>query len=284
MMETRLTWRLWVLSLALILTVLLAVSFVLDVGTVGATGRFAWNALIAAVLVSARGLDTVVAFVLRRRIWRLASLFTTVGLGYSGNVILTHAQLERARGWRGTFRRHVTGLRNRWHGLPTVWKCVIVALLIAMQVGLLPVVSEYILLIPIGFMIPLVANGGRRFYAWLADSIFAASYRRYLGPRHRALLRRFNTLAPVGMARGAVRLGRMRYLTAWRLWKYDPQYRDPSGELWVSFFEPLRLWNERKLDLYIGRPLLARRPTVPAPKGEGGLAKRDRVGAYSASR
>ena len=86
------------------------------------------------------------------------------------------------------------------------------------------------------------------------------------------------------MARGAVRLGRMRYLTAWRLWKYDPQYRDPSGELWVSFFEPLRLWNERKLDLYIGRPLLARRPTVPAPKGEGGLAKRDRVGAYSASR
>ena len=80
MMETRLTWRLWALSLALILTVLLALSFVLDVGTVGATGRFAWNALIAAVLVSARGLDTVVAFVLRRRIWRLASLFTTVGL------------------------------------------------------------------------------------------------------------------------------------------------------------------------------------------------------------
>ncbi len=168
-METKLSWRLWAFSLALILTVLVALSFLLDVSTIGATGRFAWNAVMAAVLVSARGLDTIAAFVLRRRIRRLASFFTTVGLGYSGNVILTHAQLERAKGWRGTFRKHVTRLRNSWRALGTPWKCLLVALMIAMQVVLLPVISEYVLLIPIGFMIPLVANGARRFYAWMAE-------------------------------------------------------------------------------------------------------------------
>jgi hypothetical protein len=258
-METKLSWRLWAFSLALILTVLVALSFLLDVSTIGATGRFAWNAVMAAVLVSARGLDTIAAFVLRRRIRRLASFFTTVGLGYSGNVILTHAQLQRAKGWRGTFRKHVTRLRNSWRALGTPWKCLLVALMIAMQVVLLPVISEYVLLIPIGFMIPLVANGARRFYAWMAESIFAASYRRYLGSTHRAALRSLRALAPLHGVRGAVRLLRMRYLAAWRLWKYDPRYRDPSGELWVSFFEPIRLWRERKLDRYIGRPLFARR-------------------------
>jgi hypothetical protein len=203
-METKLSWRLWAFSLALILTVLVALSFLLDVSAIGATGRFAWNAVMAAVLVSARGLDTIAAFVLRRRIWRLASFFTTVGLGYSGNVILTHAQLERAKGWRGTFRKHVTRLRNGWHALGTPWKCLLVALMIAMQVVLLPVISEYVLLIPIGFMIPLVANGARRFYAWMADSIFAASYRRYLGSTHRAALRSLRArAAPRRARRGA---------------------------------------------------------------------------------
>ena len=59
--------------------------------------------------------------------------------------------------------------------------------------------------------------------------------------------------------RGGIRLIRMRYLCAWRLWKYDPRYRDLTGELWVSVLEPVRLWKERKLDRYVGRPLFARK-------------------------
>jgi hypothetical protein len=256
-MERKIAWRLWALSLALILIVLVALSFLIDVNAIGATGRFAWNAVIAALLTSARGLDTVLAYVLRRRIRRGVSFFTAIGLGYSGHVILTHAQLERAKGWHGIFRKYATRMRNDWRALGTTWKFLCVAVMITTQIALLPVISQYVLLIPIGFMIPIVANAIRRIYAWAADSIFGATYRRYFGSTHRAALRKLRTLAPVHGLRGGVRLIRMRYLAAWRLWKYDPQYRDPSGELWVSVFEPIRLWRERKLDLYIGRPLLA---------------------------
>jgi hypothetical protein len=256
-MEIKIAWRLWAFSLALICVVLIALSFLTDINTIGATGRFAWNAVIAALLAGTRGLDTVLAYVLRRRIWRMTSFFTTIGLGYSGNVVLTQAQLKRAKGWHGTFRKYTTRMRKDWNALGTTWKCLGVAVLIATQIALLPVISQYVLLIPIGFMIPVVANGARRFYAWMADSIFGATYWRYFGSTHRAALRKARTLALLHGLRGGVRLIRMRYLSAWRLWKYDPQYRDPSGELWVSLFEPIRLWRERKLDLYIGRPLFA---------------------------
>ena len=258
-METKIAWRRWALSLVLILAVLVALGFLLDIDTIGATGRFAWNAVVAALLVSARGLDTVLAYVLRRRIWRIATFFTSIGLGYSGNVVLTHAQLERARGWRGILRRYRGRVRAYWNALATPWKFGCVAAVVVLQIWLFPVLSDYVLLIPIGFMIPLVAQGTRRLYAWLADSVFAATYRRYLGSTHRAAARKPWALAPLHAARGGIRLMRMRYLAAWRLWKFDRRYRDPSGELWVSPIEPIRLWRARKLDCYIGRPLFARR-------------------------
>src|SRR2546423_10377948 len=257
-MASKIAWPLWAFSLLLILAVLVAVSFLVDINTIGATGRFVWNAVVAALLASARGLDTVLAYVLRRRIWRIAGFFTTVGLGFSGGVVLTHAQLERARGGRGTLRRHTSRMRQHWIALGTPWKFVCVAAVSATQITLFPMVSQYVLLIPIGFMIPLVAHATRRLYAWVADSIFAATYRRYLGSAHRTAARKLRTLAPVHALQAGMRLLRMRYLAAWRLWKYDPRYRDSSGELWVSFFEPLRLWRARKLDCYIGRPLFAR--------------------------
>jgi hypothetical protein len=266
--ETKIAWRLWALSLVLIMAVLVVLSFLLDINAIGATGRFAWNAMVAALLASARGLDTILAYILRRRIWRTAAFFTSVGLGYSGNVVLTRARLERAKGWRGTLRRYRGCVRSRWNALATPWKLVCIAVVIVLQIWLFPVLSEYVLLIPIGFMIPLVARGTRRMYAWLADSIFAASYRRYLGPTHRAAARKLWALAPLHAARGGIRLMRMRYLAAWRLWKYDPRYRDPSGELWVSPFEPIRLWRARKLDCYIGRPLFGRRAMSHCRVGE----------------
>jgi hypothetical protein len=265
-MQTKIAWRPWTLSLTLILIVLVGVSFLIDVNTIGATGRFAWNAAIAALLLSARGWDTVLAYVLRRRIWRIASFFTTIGLGYSGNVILTQAQMARAKGWHGTFRGGITRLRRRWNALATIWKCLIVALLIAAQIALLPVLSQYLLLIPIGFLIPIVANATRRTYAWMADSLIGVTYRRYCGPVHRAAVRKARTLAFLRGMRGGVRLIRMRYLCAWRLWKYDPRYRDPSGELWVSVLDPFRLWRERKLDRYVGHPLFARKQVERAAR------------------
>jgi hypothetical protein len=65
---------------------------------------------------------------------------------------------------------------------------------------------------------------------------------------------------------GATRVWRIRYLCAWRLWKYDQAYRDPkSGKRWVSVVEPMRLWWRGALDRYVGNPLLAgRRPMEPS--------------------
>ena len=78
-------------------------------------------------------------------------------------------------------------------------------------------------------MIPLVANGTRKLYAWAANSIFAATYRRYLGSAHRTAARKLRRLALLQAVREGIRLLRMRYLAAWRLWKYDPRYRNSSG-------------------------------------------------------
>ena len=63
---------------------------------------------------------------------------------------------------------------------------------------------------------------------------------------------------------GWVRLARIRYLCAWRLWKYDPRYRRPeTGKREVSFIEPMRLWWRGELDEYLGRPLLGSRSRTP---------------------
>jgi hypothetical protein len=59
---------------------------------------------------------------------------------------------------------------------------------------------------------------------------------------------------------GWVRLARIRYLCAWRLWRYDLRYRCPdTGKHEVSLIEPIRLWWRGKLDSYVGRPLLGSR-------------------------
>jgi hypothetical protein len=73
----------------------------------------------------------------------------------------------------------------------------------------------------------------------------------------------------------------MRYLAAWRLWKYDPCYRDPSGELWVSVFEPVRLWRARKLDLYIGHPLFAGRGGASFTQCHSGAAQSAEPGTHN---
>jgi hypothetical protein len=57
---------------------------------------------------------------------------------------------------------------------------------------------------------------------------------------------------------GAARIARLRYLCAWRTWKYEPHYRHAAtNERVVSFAEPLRLWWRGELDRYVGRPLLS---------------------------
>jgi hypothetical protein len=52
----------------------------------------------------------------------------------------------------------------------------------------------------------------------------------------------FQSLPGLRQLAGAARLWRIRYVCAWRLWKYDVRYRDPeTGHRMVSVREPLRL-------------------------------------------
>ena len=177
---------------------------------------------------------------------------TGVGLGYAGSLILSDEKLKQAHDWRGKLKAALTLARNRWQRLHLVWKLGIVALLIASQVYL-----HFLLIIfPIAFLVPFV----KRLWIQVVDLLFGGWYWRTFGEVHRAAMAALTSAPGFRHAIGAARLWRIRYLCAWRTWKYDARYRNPEKEQrLVSFGEPLRLWWRGELDRYIGRPLLAGR-------------------------
>jgi len=65
--------------------------------------------------------------------------------------------------------------------------------------------------------------------------------------------------------RGWLRLTRLRYLCAWRTWRYNPRYLHADGHRHaVSLIEPMRLWWHNELDRYVGHPLLAGQAAGPS--------------------
>ena len=238
----------------------LGIYYLTGTDAIGAATRFVWNALVFVVNGVIRlsgGLTLVLAKgVGLRRVSRLATLLTSVGLGYAGSVILSNERLKRAHGWRGKLKAAVTMARNRWQRLHLVWKLLIVAVLIASQVYL----HLLLIVFPIAFLVPVV----RRLWIQAADLLFGNWYWRTFGRLHRVVMDTLQALPGWRQLIGAGRVWRIRYLCAWRLWKYDPRYRvaETNARL-ISFLEPLRLWWRGDLDRYVGRPLLAGpRPTA----------------------
>jgi hypothetical protein len=254
----------------------LAVYLVTGEDAVGAAAGFLWNALVFVVNGAIRlfgGLALVLARgVGLRRVSRLATLLAGVGLGYAGSLILSDAKLKRAHGWRGKLKTFLTLAARRWQALHLFWKLAIVGVLIASQVYL-----HFLLIVfPIAFLVPVV----RRLWIQVVDLVFGSWYWRTFGRLHRAAVAALHAMPGPRHAIGAMRVWRIRYLCAWRLWKYDAAYRDPkSGKRWVSVVEPLRLWWRGALDRYVGRPLLAgrrpmERPSLLASQGRGVAAPR----------
>ena len=241
---------------ALVVAAYLAIYYFTGEEAVGAATRFVWNALAFAVNSLIRlfgGLTLILAKgVGMRRVSRLARMLTAVGLGYAGSVILNDERLRRARGWRGRLKAAITLARNRWQRLHLFWKLAIVAVLIASQIYL-----HFLLIIfPIAFLVPVV----RRLWIQAADLLFGTWYWQTFGRLHRAAVAALKALPGWRQLVDAIRLWRIRYLCAWRVWKYDPRYRIPEDDTrLISFAEPLRLWWRGDLDRYIGRPLLAGR-------------------------
>ncbi len=238
----------------------------------GAAGRFLWNGLVLAANAVLRTGGSILGFLARgiglRRVSRLFSALATVGVGYAASVVVSDATVIRTRGWRGKLQAGIGRAREFWHDLPLVVKLIVVVGLIASQIYL-----HFLLVVfPIAFLVPVV----RKLWVRAADLLFGSWYWKTFGAAHRALLAALKRCPPVRIAMQWARLQRLRYLYAWRLWRYDPRYRNPGGNTRrVSFVEPLRLWLRGELDGYVGRPLLSgRRSQRKHPAGIAGLGNK----------
>jgi hypothetical protein len=239
---------------ALVIVIFLTVQYVTGYDAIGAAARFLWNVvalIVNGVMRMVSGLAGAFARSIGlRRLGHFATMLTGVGLGYAGSVILNDAKLARAHGWRDKLRLAITHAHDRWHDLHIIWKLLLVAGLIASQVYL-----QFLLIVfPIAFLVPVVRG------AWfvVVDSLFGRWYRRAFGRIHRAMLHMLRSLPGMRQLVAAIRLARLRYLCAWRLWKYDPRYRRlDDHRRTLSVVEPVRLWRRGELDRYVGKPLLA---------------------------
>jgi hypothetical protein len=238
--------------------------------------RFLWNGLALFVNMLARLLGSLVGLLARgvgwRRLSRIANVIGGIGLGYAASVVISEEKVRRARNWRSRLRTMITIARNKWQALPLAWKLFAVGVLVASQVYL----HSVLILFPIAFLVPVV----RRIWVRVADLAFGSWYWKKFGTRHRSLVSRMQTLPGLRSIIGWGRLTRMRYLTAWRLWRYHPRYRiADSARRQVNFVEPVKLWWRCELDTYIANPLMAgcrdSKPSVadkPVPKIENGWA------------
>lgn len=251
----------YVTFLVLAAAAFLGIGYFTGADAIAGTARFAWNALVIAgngLLRVAGGFLALVAKGIGwRRLSRLSTAILSVGLGYSGSVLLSDSGVRRAKGWTGKIRRVLMLVRQRWLALHVVGKLAIVAALIASQLYL----HSLLVLFPIAFLVPVV----RRLWVQTADLVFGSWYWRTFGQVHRAVVRFLKTMLGVREVIGATRLLRLRYLYAWRLWKHDPRYRCPeTNRRVISLAEPIRLWRRGELDRYVGRPLLRGSRSQPA--------------------
>ncbi|MCC6870406.1 MAG: hypothetical protein IT522_16435 [Burkholderiales bacterium] len=251
MRKGRRTWLIWVVAIAIV--VFVAVDYFTGYEVIGAATRVVWNAIAFVVNSLWRASGELAAAVARavgmRRAARVASALAGVGLGYAGSVILSEDKIHRAHTWRDRLRVVITRARNAWVELHLVWKLVIVAALIASQVYL-----HFLLIVfPVAFLVPVV----RRAWIVAGDTLFGSLYRKKMTRVHRAVRRALWRTPGYPQIVGGLRLLRMRYLCAWRRWRYDASYRDAaSGAREVSLVEPVRLWWRGELDRYREHPLL----------------------------
>jgi hypothetical protein len=250
--DTGIGW--YVTIAALVIVAFLGIGYFTDQEALGVAARFIWNGLVLIANGLARLLGGLLGLLARgvgwRRLSRIATAIAGIGLGYAGSVVLSDRSLEKARGWRQRGKAAFAVVQRRWQRLGLFWKLAIVAGLIWSQIYL----HTLLILFPIAFLVPVV----RRLWVQAADLLFGSWYWRTFGGWHRRAVATLRTLPVVRHAIGWARLTRMRYLCAWRLWRYHPRYRDAeTNQRRVSFIEPLRLWWRGELDTYVGRPLLS---------------------------
>ncbi|HVX37056.1 MAG TPA: hypothetical protein VHC71_12650 [Hyphomicrobium sp.] len=254
----------WYATFTLLIVAVFVVIYALTgQDAIGAAARFLWNGIVLARNIVVRSAGSLLKFLAQgigwRRLSRFLSAGATVGLGYAASVVVSDRTVEQARSWREKLHAVVISAQHKWHDAPLIAKIIAVVCLIASQIYL----HVFLVIFPIAFLVPTV----RRIWVRAADILFGGWYWKTFGARHRAAVASIRNLSFVRPLFEAARLTRLRYLSAWRLWRYDPRYRDPANNARhvVSLIEPWRLLRRGELDGYIGRPLLAgRRQGRPA--------------------
>ena len=256
----------WYATFALLIVVaFVAIYSLTGQDALGAAGRFIWNGLVVVANGFIRVAGSMMQMLARgvgwRRLSKLVSVVTGVGLGYAASVVVSDSTVGKARGWRGKLQTAIRVAREKWQALPLYGKLLVVAALIASQIYL----HVVLVIFPIAFLVPVVRRLGVR----IADVVFGQWYWRTFGSAHRSFATGVRRLPLVTPMIEGMRLLRLRYLSAWRLWRYHPRYRDPdSNRRHVNLIEPIRLWRRGELDGYVGRPLLSgRRATQGEQEG-----------------
>jgi hypothetical protein len=232
-----------------------AIYFLTGEDALGATARFVWNGIVFAFNALFRVLGSLSAVIARglgfRQLSRLSTIVGSIGLTYAGSAVMSEKGVRRAQGWRAKVRAAFIAAREFWRRLPLAVKIAVVIVMIASQIYL----HAVLILFPIAFLVPVV----RRVWVQVADVTLGGWYWQTFGAWHRRFVARLRRMPVVRGAIGAVRVARIRYLCAWRLWRYHPRYRAASARRKLSLIEPVRLWHRGELDLYVGRPLFGTR-------------------------
>ncbi len=223
---------------------------------IGATARFLWSGAIVALNATLRVVGSLLGVVARglgfRQLSRLGAVVAGVELGYAGSTLFGDAGVRRAHSLRAKIRAGAVRLRDGWRALPLAVKLLVVIGAIASQVYL----HSVLIIFPVAFLVPVV----RQIWVRSADFFLGGWYWRTFGRMHRRIAARISQLPVVRGVVDVTRLIRLRYLCAWRRWRYDPRYqRAHSSRRRISLIEPVRLLWRGELDAYVGRPLLSGR-------------------------
>jgi hypothetical protein len=250
----------WYATFALLLIVAyITIYYLTGRDALGASARFVWNGLVIVANGLIRLIGSSLGVLARgfgwRRLSRWSSVIAGVGLGYAGSVVLSDNSVRKAVGWRSKLRAAIFVARGKWRNLPLSLKLLVVVILIATQLSL----HSLLIVFPIAFLVPVV----RKLWVRIGNLLVSKWYWKRYGDAHRAAVGVMRTLPVIRPLHEGVRLIRIRYLYAWRLFRYDSRYRDPlTNNRRVSLVEPVRLWWRGELDGYVGHSLLAGRRSV----------------------
>jgi len=197
-----------------------------------------------------------------RRVFRTVSFVTMGGIGLT-YLVTNPEKLRKVRGWKGRIINLWLQAREWWIRQTFVTKLAITLVLVLIQLPffVLP------LLFPVGFLIAGFAYVLRKIHLYFLDERLGGLYWQKLRAFNRRLVSFLRQIPGVSIVFDGLRSQRLSFRCGWRLWKYDPRFRDPfetghhhpiDGRLRL-----IKAWWLGEWRRYHGCPLLAGKQKWP---------------------